>query len=132
MSVLEAVGDYLAAQGQGTQGTSLFLGRMPDQPDVCVCVYEYEGAAPLDTMGGGAFAVDRPRVQVLVRAARDDYPTGRDKALTIRSLLGAVAGQTLSGVSVLRLRPLGGVNPLGPDEKDRPLFSVNFEAVVLP
>jgi hypothetical protein len=42
-TILEAVGNYLVAQGQGTLGTDLFLSRMPETPDACVCIYEGEG-----------------------------------------------------------------------------------------
>lgn len=132
MTILEAVGNYLQTQGQGTLGTNLFLGRMPSSPDVCVGVFEYEGAIPSETFGNAATAIDRPRLQVLVRAGRDDYPAARDKAQTIRGLLGAVTQTTLSGIAIMRIRPTGSVNPLGPDENDRPLVSANFEAMVLP
>lgn len=131
-TILEAVGTYLQTQGQGTLGTNLFLGRMPSSPDVCVGVFEYEGAIPSETFGNAATAIDRPRVQVLVRAGRDDYPTARNQARTIRGILGAVTQTTLSGITVLRIRPTGSVNPLGPDENDRPMISVNFEVMVLP
>jgi Bacteriophage minor capsid protein len=132
VTVLEAVGDYLAANGHGTLGTDLFLGRMPETPDLCRAVYEYEGAPPVETMGAAATAVDKPRIQVLCRGGRDDYPAARDEAQEIRALLGAVASVTLSGIVVLRIRPLGSVNSLGPDGNDRPLVTVNFEAFVLP
>lgn len=131
-TVLEAIGTYLEAQGQGTQGTNIFLGRMPTSPDACVTVYEYGGASPLFTMGAAATAVDRPSIQVMCRAGRDDYPAARDKAQSIRALLGAVTGATLSGISVLRIAPIGSVNPIGPDENDRPLVTVNFQVHVLP
>lgn len=131
-TILEAIGTYLQAQGHGTQGESIFLGRMPTSPDACITVFEYGGAAPLFTMGAAATAVDRPSIQVMCRAGRDDYPSARDKAQSIRTLLGAVTGASLSGISVLRIEPIGSVNPLGPDENDRPLVTVNFQVHVLP
>lgn len=132
MSILEAVGDYLQAQSQGTLGTSLFLGRMPDTPDVCVCVYEAAGSLPEMTFGSVGVAIDRPIVQIICRASRDDYPTARNRAESIRTLLAGVVNTTLSGVKVMRIEPTGSVNPIGPDEKDRPLVSINFQAMVLP
>lgn len=131
-TVLEAIGNYLQAQGHGTQGTDIFLGRMPTSPDACIAVYEYGGAAPLFTFGSAATAVDRPSIQVMCRAARDDYPAARNKAKDIRSLLGAITNTTLSSIAILRVEPIGSVNPLGPDENDRPLVTVNFQVHVLP
>ena len=46
MTILEAVGDYLVTNSQGVLGTSLFLGVLPESPDVCVAVLESEGSSP--------------------------------------------------------------------------------------
>lgn len=131
-TILEAVGDYLAANGQGTMGTNIFLSVMPETPDAIVAVYENAGNRPYFTMGGAAIAVDRPLVQVICRAVRSDYPGARDKAQTIRSLLGAVTEQTLSGIAVMRIEVQGSISPMGADENLRPLVSVNFECMVRP
>lgn len=131
-TILEAVGDYLVANGQGTLGTNIFLSVMPETPDALVAVYESVGDTPSFTMGGAAVAINRPVIEVICRASRGDYPTARDKAESIRNLLGAVVGQTLSGIQVLRMAPQGWLNPLGDDENLRPTVSVNFECMVLP
>lgn len=131
-TILEAVGDYLVAQGQGTLGVSIFLSTMPETPDALVAVYESVGDTPSFTMGGAAVAINRPVIEVIVRGAKNDYPGARDKAETIRSILGAVVGQSLSGIQVLRMAPQGWLNPLGDDENLRPTVSVNFECMVLP
>ena len=44
-TILEALGTYADAQTTLTSGTNLFGGRMPDNPDTCVCLYEYDGQA---------------------------------------------------------------------------------------
>ena len=132
MTFLESVGDHLAANGYGTLGTSLFLGRQPAAPDDCTTIFEYEGRAPAETFGAAATAIDYPRLQVMCRAGRDDYPGARDRAVTIRAFLGAITDETISGVRILRIRPNGSVLPLGPDENDRPIVVVNFEVAVLP
>lgn len=131
-TILEAIGDYLQAQSEGTLGTSIFLGRMPDTPDACVCVYESAGSLPEMTFGAAGIAIDRPIIQIICRAGRDDYPTARDKATSIRNKLSPLVNTTLSGIKVMRLEPTGSVNPIGPDEKDRPLVSMNFQAMILP
>ena len=45
--ILEALADKLTTASVATVGTNLFLGMMPDSPDLCVALYEYAGAPPL-------------------------------------------------------------------------------------
>lgn len=129
-TILESVGNYLAANGQGTLGTSIFLATMPETPDAMVAVYETAGQRPEFTMGSAPWAIDRPVLQVICRAGRQDYPVARDKAQSIRELLGVVVEQTLSGIHVMRIQSEGSVVPMGEDENLRPLVSVNFECMV--
>jgi len=130
VTILEAVGTLLASSGHGTLGTNLFLGAMPSTPDTMVCVYESPGYAPDMTLGAAATAIDRPGLQVTCRAP--GYVAARDKAVAIRTLLGALANTTLSGVSVLRVAPSGSVTPIGEDENGRHVVTVNFDVWVLP
>ena len=127
-TILEAIGNYLVAQGQGTLGTDLFLSRMPETPDACVCVYEGEGGVPEFTMG--TTMLDNPAIQIIVRGAREDYVTARDKAQTIRLLLSGLTNETLSGVVILRFSPIGSILPMGFDKNDRPMISSNYRAIV--
>lgn len=133
ISILEAIGAKLATDGIGTLATNIFLSLMPDTPDVCVAVYEYAGLSPLDTFGASVtVALDRPAIQVMTRASRNDYVTARDKAVDVRNSLAKISNQTLSGIQVLRIAPTSAINPMGLDDKDRPLVIINFAAVVVP
>jgi hypothetical protein len=137
-TILESIGDYLqntasafgAHASQGTLGTSLFLATLPESPDVCTAIYENSGTPPAFTMGSGGIAIDYPMLQIISRAGKEDYPTARDKIEDIRNLLASVTDVTISGVHVLRIEPMGSVNPLGIDPKQRPLLSVNFRCLV--
>ena len=129
-TILESVGDYLVTNSQGTLGTDLFLGTLPESPDACVAVYENSGTPPSFTMGTGGIVIDYPMLQIICRAGREDYPTARDKAESIRVLLASVLEQTVSGVHIMRIEPMGSVNMLGVDPKYRPLISVNFRCLV--
>lgn len=128
MTILEATAAAIAAAGQGTSGVDLFMQFMPDTPDLCVAVYEYDGMPPEDVMGQALPKVEKPRVQVIVRGAVDDYPTARDRAVAIRTALCAVADSALAGVQVAALRPTGGVLPMGNDPQGRPKVAANFQA----
>ena len=129
-TILESVGDYLVTNNLGTLGTNLFLGTMPETPDECVAVYENSGSAPAFTMGPGGIVIDYPMIQIVARAGREDYPTARDKAESIRILLASVLESTISSVNIMRIEPMGSVNPLGVDSKFRPMVSVNFRCLV--
>lgn len=130
MTILEAIGDYLQAQGKGTLGVNLFLGRMQENPDACVAVYEYEGATPRESMGANPFDILLPRIQIVCRAGRDDYPIARDKATDLQTLLAGISEQNLSTLRVMRVRALGSILPLGFDTQDRPTVAANFECFV--
>jgi hypothetical protein len=129
-TVLESVGDYLVTNSHGTLGVNLFLGTLPESPDVCTAVYENAGTPPSFTMGSGGIAIDYPMLQIICRAAKEDYPGARDEAEAIRNLLASVTDVTISGLNVLRIEPMGNVNLLGVDPKQRPLVSVNFRCLV--
>jgi hypothetical protein len=131
-TVLESLGSYLQTNSQGTLGTNMFYGRMPDNPDVCITLYEYEGQPPMQNFGASAFSLEMPRVQVVTRASREDYPTARDKAVAIRALLAAMTEVTVGDKRILRVQSLGSVVPLGYDTNDRPKFAVNFQVTVAP
>ena len=130
MTILEAVGDYLVTNGQGTLGTNLFLGVLPEDPDSCVAVFESEGGAPVYTLGAGGIRIDAPNLQILVRSSRDDYPTARNKVDTIRQLLASLTDTTISTINIMRVEATGSVGLVGLDEKSRPIMSANFRCMV--
>jgi hypothetical protein len=130
-TILEAVGTYIDDNNATLAlGTNLFLAKMPDTPDVCVCVYEYQGVAPIETFGNKAIEIDRPSVQIAVRAGRDDYPAARDLADTLRTLVAGMTNVSVGGVTVMRVSASGGLYPLGADQLDRPRVVFNLDCHV--
>ena len=126
MAILDALGTYLASQGQGTLATNIFLARAPDTPDACVTLYESAGSGPDHTFGAGVYAIDHQRIRVVCRAARNDYPAARDKAVAVRAVLGAVRNTTLSGVVILTILATSEVYPLSRDGDDRALIGCDY------
>jgi len=126
MAILDALGTYLASQGQGTLATDIFLARAPDTPDACVTLYESAGSGPDHTFGTGVYAIDHQRIRVVCRAARNDYPAARSKAVAVRAILGAVRGTTLSGVVILTILATSEVYPLNRDGDDRALIGCDY------
>lgn len=126
MALLDDIGTYLQTEvGSLTLGTNLFLGRLPDDPDTCVSVYEYGGDAPVNTMGSDAMPpVEQPRIQLLTRAA--GYSSARTLALSCWTAIESVLNESLSGTRYHRITANQSPFPLERDSQDRVLFAQNF------
>lgn len=119
-----------------TPAADLFTGGLRDGgdlPDLQVSVTAYSGT-PDETFAKSNF---RPQVQVMLRGNRDSFSEGEAKAnalwlylANVRnvSVPATVAGQNVGPVLIEALTPSGTVNPLGKDDQERSLFSMNFTA----
>jgi len=128
--MLEALADRLQSASIATAGTNLYIGLMPSSPDVCVALYEYAGEQPLEVLRDNSATLERPSVQVMVRASRNDYPTARALIESVRDTLTSIADETISGVRFLRVSGNSAINAVGTDENDRPLFTLSLLTVV--
>jgi hypothetical protein len=63
---------------------------------------------------------------VVCRAARNDYPAARDKAVAVRAVLGAIRDTTLSSVKILTMLATSEVYPLSRDGDDRALIGCDY------
>ena len=127
--MLEALADKLNSASVAVTGTNLFIGTMPTTPDTCVALYEYAALNPLEVMQSNTATLERPRVQVLVRAGRNDYPTARALLVSVRDTLTAITDETISGVKFLRVNAESAINAIGVDENDRPKFTLSLQVV---
>jgi len=104
-----------------TFGTDLFIGLMPDTPDECVAVTDTGGLEPAP----GPYYY--PTVQLLVRAGVGLYATVSDLAYTILDKLHEYCGQPdSSSYYYTGIWATGDPVFIGTDEKNRPLFALNF------
>jgi len=130
-TALEGIGTYIDNNNATlTLGTNLFLAKMPETPDLCVAVYETQGFAPTMTFGSTPIEIDRPNIQVAVRAGRDDYPAARDLAQTLRTLVAGIINQTVGGVTIIRAEPTGSLYTLSSDNLERPRVVFNVDCLV--
>src|SRR5438105_3032502 len=101
----DELGQYLGSGPAGlalTLGTNLFVGRLPDQPDNCVAVYETGGTMPLMVIGTPDVKIDRPGFQVRVRD--ESYTTGEQTITKCFKALQGVYNTTLiSGGGIWKL-----------------------------
>lgn len=128
--MLEALADRLTSASVAAVGTNLFIGIMPATPDVCVSLYEYAGSPPLEVLRDNSATLERPSVQVMVRASRNDYPAARTLITNVRDTLTAITDETISDVTFLRVNQNSAINAVGTDENDRPLFTLSLTTVV--
>lgn len=129
--LLDDIADVLSSGGAGTVGTTIFKGIIPDRPDACVAVYETGGLAPAHAMSGSAgnAVAERPRVQVVSRAAQQDYEAARAKASCCYRILDGLPGRTVNGVRYLSSFAVQSPFLLGRDESGRVLLACNFDVV---
>lgn len=128
--MLEALAARLQSASVATPGNDLFIGILPESPDVCVALYEYAGAPPLEVFRDMDETLERPSVQVIVRASRNDYPTARELIKDVRDTLTDITDETISGVRFLRVNQISAINAVGTDDNDRPEFTLSLQAVV--
>ena len=129
--LIDDIADVLSSGGAGTVGTTIFKGLMPDRPDACVAVYETGGLAPVHAMNPlvGQAVAERPRVQVVARAAQQDYETARSKASCCFKLLDGLPGRTVNATRYLGAFAVQSPFLLGRDESGRVLLGCNFDVV---
>jgi len=125
--ILDVIGSALQSAGVGTLGSTIFLSRSPASPDAAVTIYETGAGYPLYTQGstsGAALIVSN--VQVVARAAREDYQSARSKITDATAALEALSNSTISGIVVLRVEQVGTPSPLGLDDNDRPRVAMTY------
>ena len=127
MSFLEDIAVQLNSIGVGVYpGTSstrtIWIGEMPDAPDLCICLYARPGRAK-------ALYCDLqyPELHVEVRAAT--YAAAQAKAEAIDSALHAQHDIALSGHQYLTIQARGVPCKLEVDGRGRTIFYQNFEVV---
>jgi hypothetical protein len=125
MGLIEDVATYLDSNStRWAVGTSLFMNRMPTEPNRAACVVETPGQPPARAFQGGV-SWEQARIQLTCRStssatARADIQAGWD-------LLEAVANQTLTSNVFLRISAVQSPFLLARDEQGRPVFGANFD-----
>ena len=102
-------------------GTDLFIGFMPESPDFCVVVYDTGGSDP-----DSGKTIYRPHVQVMVRGAVGGYRAAGMLARSIQVYLKERHNETWNATWYVGVWGMGDVLFISHDEKNRPIFSVNF------
>lgn len=106
-----------------TEGTDLFISREPSKPDVVVSIFDTGGGEPQST----AERYEFPTVQVRSRGtAITGYADAYAKLELIKLALHKFANQTIGGTKYIGIWASSDIIPLGYDDNNRPMFSLNF------
>lgn len=115
--------DLLNGSGLFTEGTNLFIGKMPDTPHECVCVYDIAGMPPNAMIAHDEF----PMVTVHVRGERFAYANSYSNCRTVITELHRKANYMVdSSVRIISILSQHDPIFLGYDEKERPTWSMSF------
>ena len=127
MTFLNSLADYIQTNALGTKGTDLFIGFLPSSASLQTVLTEYAGST-VDTMRT-PISLKKSSLQVMTHGARGDYVTPRTRIEAIQNLLCGIQDQTISGIRIIRVMPLGTINALGQNESQEFEFTANFEVI---
>lgn len=121
MNLLEQIAYHLELCGFGKVATleqdgNIHWGRMPDQPDDCICVFSTDSAVPGDERGA--------RIQIMNRSKqpRKAYEVAYNIAVELDDFSGFLGGDG----SLAHVEVESSAVGLGADTKKRELYSTNI------
>lgn len=126
MALIDALASRMEDIGVGAVATSIFLERMPPEPDTCVAIFDSGGGPPALTKGDDT---DSPSFQVRARSL--DAAVAIGKLTTVFESFHGLTETDVHGVHVKLLWALqSNPFPLGRDENNRFEFVMNYRAFV--
>lgn len=124
-TLIEEIAEYLEDEGIGTVGTSIFIGKLPDDADVqndIVAIFDTGGFPP-----DAHVPLKERTVQIIVRDTL--YVDANTTATSVRDLLHNRFWQDIvSGGTIFQLRSSALQEPtnIGQDDKNRYEISCNY------
>lgn len=108
-------------------GGNVFVGKLPDSPDLAIAVARYPGGESDSKLGE-----DSVQLQFRIRGPHTDYSAGEAKAQQVYDQLHGLANRTLPHGTWLSLCVglQSGPIDIGTDKTHRPEWTVNMRAEV--
>ena len=106
------LGVYADAETDG----NIYWGRMPDAPDVCVCVYSTDSGV------GGPDSTARFQIMNRARSTREAYETSFAIAQELDDFDGFLCGDGRQA----SIEVINAATGLGPDNKKREIYVTNI------
>lgn len=121
-SPAEIVATLLSATAVTSPLFALKVGKLTDTPDEQICTYDSGGENP-----NPAWLLNEPHVQIRVRGKSFGYGIAWAKASLVRDAILGITPQNVTGGRIDGIIALGDINYIGPDQKERPEFTMNFK-----
>lgn len=125
-SVAEDLRDFLTASPQSV--SNVVVGPLQDSPDLQVAVIQTSGGLPEVAMGP-TLIKRHVSFQVMVRGTADGFEAARNLADTVHALLSPIKDATVNSVTYDYIVAVGEPAYIGRDDKDRPTWSANYDAI---
>lgn len=127
MSAAHDLYAYLVTQ-QGYSGAPVFVGGLPETPDLAVTVIPFGGPPPILAMGQHNVVERVTYLQVLVRGAPGGYAGAETVAEALWQLCRHALGVTVGAVYYDRIVAVSEPTSVTPTGNGRPLLSFTVEA----
>jgi hypothetical protein len=96
--VLDALAMYLDIRGDAVAGTTMFLGQLPDTPDVCASLLQLEAGTAEHVHSKATPELVRSPVRLLVRGT--DYAEAQLRSETLASAVATLRNSTYLGTHI--------------------------------
>lgn len=117
----EDMSAHLQTNGFGTEGTDIFIGYFPPNPDHAICVYDTAGRS------SQIHGIDRPNFQVVVRDK--SYSIAATTIQNIQTLLQNTTNTTINGTFYADISNLQSPFSAGRDVEERAEFKQNYVTI---
>lgn len=110
-------------------GWAWSIGKLPATPDQVICLVDQGGPAGIPNL-----LVDFPGLQVLIRSSPggEGYRTSRLMMNKVRDAILGMPNHPIQFPELDGVTERGHVAPMGYDDKDRHIWSDNFQMIVEP
>ena len=106
-----------------SSGWSICISEMPNNPNTCILIKDTGGSGDSNPN----YSYEYPTIQVLIRGNKNGYLATYSKAEEVKLALNGLTNETLNSARYIQILCRGDIIPIGKDESERPLFSVNFD-----
>lgn len=124
MTPAKDIATYLANNGIGTIGTTIFHGQAPDVASWTVLLINSGGPAP-----DPKFARDFIDLQVVITGAVDGYEAAEAKGLAIKNLILGMDSYTVGSIVYHSFLMRTNMTFVGYDKNNKPKFTQNWRFI---
>lgn len=108
--------------------TSVFLGEMPDTPNITLAIYNTGGAQPIYKLNSQSPAYEQPTFQIKIRDT--SYSAAITRMEAIKDAISGLYQQTINSTVYYNIFLTSDILSLGRDDRNRIELTINFRAQI--